>query len=376
MKLGVCLTLLGALVAGCKGPGVTGRGCSEDGDCGSPASAFRCEAQTGACYCRNNDACPASQFCNVVGFCQDRSGCEKNADCLDASLFCETTSGTCLARGRCSNDLQCGLGQVCDTRRSICVEGCRHDGDCPGTSCRCGEAACGCDAGTPEGVAACALGVCDPNFCSNVSFCRFGELCQAPPDAGGPAACFSDYSVDRRPYCDNCTFGGGTSVCGRGPNFCLVDTRNPGNSFCGADCSQNQTCPRGYACQEVVVVVSQWACSRSNPSCPMNSALPCTDDSQCRRGGVCAKQPGETSGFCSGRCAVDEGDEQGFCNCQVDSDCPQETCTMGECSISRRPCITDNECRSIACVDFQGSGGCRIGSNCAPANGLSCGDVR
>jgi hypothetical protein len=27
-------------------------------------------------------------------------------------------------------------------------------------------------------------------------------------------------------------------------------------------------------------------------------------------------------------------------------------------------------------VDFQGGGGCLIGRNCAPANGLSCVDVK
>jgi hypothetical protein len=73
---------------------------------------------------------------------------------------------------------------------------------------------------------------------------------------------------------------------------------------------------------------------------------------------------------------VSEGDENGFCTCQVDQDCAQETCSAGECSISRRACVTDNDCRAIRCVDFQGGGGCLIGQNCAPADGLSCNDVK
>jgi hypothetical protein len=38
--------------------------------------------------------------------------------------------------------------------------------------------------------------------------------------------------------------------------------------------------------------------------------------------------------------------------------------------------VTDQDCRSIRCVDFQGGGGCLIGQNCAPANGLSCTEVK
>ena len=373
------LVLGASLVAlvGCRDTRLAGQGCLEDKDCGSPTSAFRCETQTGVCYCRTDDACPGAQFCNIAGFCQDRSGCENNQDCLDTSTFCDTSSGQCLPRGRCASDLQCLLGEVCDLTRSTCVMGCRTNGDCNGTSCRCADVACSCTGTTPEELARCAIGVCDPEFCADATFCRFGESCGVLPDAGSPRArCYDDYDTRLRPYCDNCSFGGGVSICGTGPNYCLTDTRNPGNYFCGADCSSGQSCPRGYACQDVIVVVSQWACTRSNPSCPVNAALPCMNDTDCRRGGTCAKQAGQTSGFCAGKCSVDEGDENGFCTCQVDDDCAQETCSAGECSVSRRSCVVDNDCRSIRCVDFQGGGGCFIGSNCAPANGLSCNEVK
>ncbi|MDP1825286.1 MAG: hypothetical protein Q8L48_18665 [Archangium sp.] len=364
-------------MAGCKDTRLGGKGCREDKECGSPTSAYRCEAQTGVCYCRTDDACPGAQFCNVAGFCQDRSGCENNQDCLDTSTFCDTSSGQCLPRGRCSSDLQCVLGEVCDVARSRCVMGCRTNGDCNGTSCRCADVACSCTGTTPEELARCEIGTCDPEFCADSTFCRFGESCGVQPDAGSPRArCYTDYDTRLRPYCDNCTFGGGVSICGTGPNYCLIDTRHPGNSFCGADCASGQSCPRGYACQDVIVVVSQWACTRTNPSCPVNSALPCATDAECRRGGTCAKAPGQTMGYCAGKCAVDEGDEDGFCTCQVDDDCAQETCSAGECSVSRRSCVVDTDCRSIRCVDFQGGGGCFIGSNCAPANGLSCNEVK
>lgn len=366
-----------ALTASCKDTTLGTKGCAEDKDCGEPASAWRCETQSGACYCRTNQACPPAQFCNIAGFCQDRAGCEKNSDCLDPSLFCETTSGTCQSRGRCSSDLHCGLGEVCDVARSRCVAGCRSSGDCPGTSCRCGDQPCRCTATTPDGRAACAIGECDSTFCEDERFCRFGERCAPNPDAGFPRnTCFSDYSPDTRPYCDNCTFGGGVSVCGRGANYCLIDTRHPGNFFCGADCDEGQACPRGYACQEVIVVQTQWACSRSNPGCPTNPSLPCTTDAMCPHGGTCVKPSGQPDGFCAGRCAIDEGDNNGFCSCMVNADCAQESCSAGECSVSRKRCVTDADCRGIRCVDFQGGGGCLIGSNCASNNGLFCAEVR
>jgi hypothetical protein len=378
MRTSLLLLLLGSgTLVGCRDQSITTKGCLEDRDCGVPTSAWRCEPQTGACFCRTDQACPGAQFCNLAGFCQDRAGCEKNADCLDGSLFCDTASGQCLPVGRCTADLQCSLGQVCDAKSSRCVDGCRSHGDCPGTSCRCGETACTCPGTTAEARAGCAAGVCDPNFCADSSFCRFGETCGAQLDAGlTRASCYDDYDTQSRPYCDRCTFGGGLDVCGSGPNYCLIDTRHPGNSFCGADCSEGQSCPRGHACQDVIVVFSQWACSRANPSCPGNPTLPCATDAECKRGGTCLKPSGSPSGFCAGKCAIEEGDQQGFCSCQLDADCAQETCSAGECSISRKKCVNDPDCRSIRCVDFQGGGGCLIGQNCAPASGLSCNEVK
>lgn len=371
------LLAFAVLFTGCPGDKVRGKGCSQDSDCGDPASAFRCETQTGVCFCRTDDACLPREFCNTAGFCQDKSGCEKNSDCIDPTLFCDTSSGTCLSYGRCTADLHCPLGQVCDLTRSTCVEGCRTNGDCPGSSCRCGDTACGCTGTTAAELAQCPVGVCDPTFCADNTFCKFGEQCGPQPDAGSPGnVCYSDYDDLRRPYCANCTWGAGIETCGTGPNYCLIDTAHPGNYYCGVDCAEGQTCPRGYACQDVIVVFSQWQCTRANPACPVNTQLPCATDADCKRGGVCMTEPGAANGFCAARCAIDEGDNVGFCSCQVDSDCAQETCSGGECSISRKKCVTEQDCRAIRCVDFQGAGGCLIGQNCAPSNGLSCLDVQ
>lgn len=374
----VALSLL-VLASACDNTKVKGTGCSEDKDCGSPASAYRCEPQTGECYCRTNQACTPTEFCNTVGFCQDRAGCEKNSDCLDPSLFCDTTSGTCLSFGRCTVDLHCPLGEVCDTRVNSCVAGCRTNGDCNGTSCRCGDGSCSCSATTQAGLQACAIGVCDPFFCADNTFCRFGETCRAEPDAGvSRSQCFNDFDQDVRPYCANCTIGAGIPTCGERPNYCLVDTARPGNSFCGVDCSGGEACPRGYSCADVIVVGGGALpqCSASNPSCPINSQLPCATDAECPRGGFCAKQPGAPNGFCAGRCGIGEGESIGYCSCMIDRDCANESCSGGRCSISKRPCTDQSQCGTIRCVDFNGTGGCLIGQNCAPSDGLSCNEVR
>ena len=96
----VALLLAAPGLSGCRENTVRSTGCSQDSDCGSPASAHRCETETGVCLCRTNTACTPTEFCNGSGFCQDRAGCEKNADCLDDTLVCDTTTGSCMPRGR------------------------------------------------------------------------------------------------------------------------------------------------------------------------------------------------------------------------------------------------------------------------------------
>ncbi len=369
------------LCAACRGPKTQGKGCVEDKDCtgqmpGSPASAWKCEPKTGVCYCRTNEACLSTEFCNTAGFCQDKTGCEKNADCVGDNLFCDTTTGTCLTKGRCSTDLHCPLGQVCDVARSICVDGCRTNGDCPGSSCRCGDRPCACTGKTQAELQACAIGECDPTFCADDTFCKFGELCGIPPDAGvARNVCYSDYDPVTWPYCARCTWGGGVDTCGRGANYCLIDTQNPGNYYCGADCSEGQACPRGFACSDVIVVFSRWQYT-SDSQCPPDPSLRCARDEDCRRGGTCVKPAGQATGHCAAKCRIREGAQSGFYSCQVDSDCAQETCSAGECSISRKKCVVDTDCRPIRCVDFRGAGGCLIGQNCTPANGLTCLEVQ
>lgn len=371
-------TLLALTLGACGGDDLQEGSCAEDSQCGTPAEAFRCDAETGACFCRTDAACSSTQSCNSVGFCQDRAGCETNADCLDPNLFCDTTSGSCLQIGRCANDLHCNIGEVCDLARNTCVPGCRSHGDCPGVSCRCEGEACGCEGTTPEERQACQIGVCDGNFCADQSFCPYGQKCGVVAGSGSTLTqCYSDFDADRRPYCASCVGGSvGLQYCGNGPNYCLVDTANAGNYFCGVDCTNDgNSCPNGYTCSDVIRVYKQ--CSRTQPCAP-DPSLTCSTDADCSFGGTCTKaSPLAATGSCTPPCTIDENDEFGFCGCQADKDCPTDTCSGSSCNTSKVPCAgNDDACRQIRCVAYRGAGGCFIGRNCAPGNNLSCIDIQ
>jgi hypothetical protein len=374
-------------VFSCHGSKLTGLACKQDSDCGSPASAWRCETTTGVCYCRTDAACLATEFCNAVGYCQDRAGCQTDQDCGDPSLFCDTTTGTCLPVGRCALDIQCPLGQICDPTTSVCVPGCRSNGDCAGISCQCPDGgACVCTATDQADRDNCQVGTCNPYFCASEAYCEYGQQCGLIADSGIPyPQCYSDYDPNLRPYCATCScVTGDPTCCGEPTNYCLIDTTHTGVFYCGTDCSAGQTCPHGYACQDVIVVglPGTTSCVPSTPAggnipgiCPPNPTFPCTSDSDCPFAGYCKLAAGQDAGFCGGLCSSGENTEEGFCTCLTDSDCPAESCNGNVCNISGRPCIQASDCHFIHCVDFQGAGGCWIGENCAPADGLTCFEV-
>ena len=204
-------------------------------------------------------------------------------------------------------------------------------------------------------------------------FCPYNEVCVQSDS--GPSLCELDPRLGV--LCQDCTVGAGASgdECGvanaQGADFCLIDLHDD-NTFCGVDCSQGQSCPSGYECDDVIVLTQNPCISSSQCS---TSAIACTDGgNECPSDSRCS-----SNGYCAGLCVADEGNGQGFCSCVTDSDCPQDNCetTTATCRISQRPCVVgssgDAFCRSfITCVDVEGTRGCFIGRNCAPASGLHC----
>ncbi len=381
------LAAAAALLTGCQQTSTISRGCNADEDCGNPQF-FVCDLETAECRCRSNDACAAGETCNAEGYCQAKVGCHQSADC-PTDFFCDLGSSTCLPVGRCATDLHCKQGELCDPASNTCKAGCRTHGDCRlYETCLCTTLAedgseivgpCGCDSTDPAERAKCAIGQCSSQTCGDDDFCQYGERC-VPPEEGELPQCASDYDPVHRPYCDSCVYSPGRDTCGKGPNFCLTDTYRR-STFCGVDCSDGKSCAKGYQCRDVVVVYSRWECvSDSDCNTPdSRSRTPCREDSDCPNSGVCGKDPGQDEGFCHGKCFVREGATRGFCSCVVDDDCYQDSCDTATrtCSVTKRECTLNGEgCRPIRCVDMGDRGGCHIGENCAPIEGLHCGDLR
>ncbi len=366
--------------------------CAADTQC---KPGFSCDPATGACRCAGDSSCAAAEMCNAAGFCQPRLRCDSTADCASGSI-CDTVSGVCIPAGACSSlDVQCKSGQVCQD--FACVPGCRHDGDCeaPADVCR------PCPAGTP--AADCPTGsLCVRGKCDTQLTCRYGDLCL--PDGTGDKVCTPD---TRGPYCQPCARTAGTASYCEGPgNYCLVDASRPlGQAFyCGVDCmpdlpgGPDKACPFGYACRDVRIVRAQ--------NCDPNAGLSaCASVPSAVACDPAKSHPGSAGGIVNDDCesavppligsvcdplskkcvpqclGTGETGVQAFCSCIEDSDCPQDACDSSTraCVISGKPCIPggtdcDNAILCIKAYDTRlgAVGYCRIGRNCAPAQGYTC----
>ncbi len=408
------LALLAALVAvggaagGCGSTSTTDLGCETNADCALAGT--RCDTTAKRCVCAIDEACDEGRFCNSLGVCQLRAGCVRTADCGE-NAFCDSASGQCLSGPSgglgtlCGTTDQCPYGTLCTV--GTCQVGCFDDGDC-----RLGEICF-------EGACATGDGICSTN-----EFCDYREVCDGN-------AC----RLDRRgPYCRGCSprTMANPNPCEDPRNFCLINNLETGGftSFCGVDCSGGQACPNGYDCNRIIVLTDDVCGSNADCRCQSGSirfatatctvAAPCVPrradgsaDPQGTRclverepscngglangGNACIVPRGETVGNClcgtdadcgdggtcvdglcctgpiqEGReCRIGENRTAGFCSCATDDDCPRDACdaTRGVCAITGRPCAPgQGDCGPIACVE----GGCLIGNNCAPIQGLSC----
>ena len=146
-------------------------GCQQDSECGDVAHNY-CDAKTGICHCRDDQACAKGEFCNPAGYCQAKVTCYTNTDCPSGEL-CDAHSNVCIAQGRCTADDQCPLGKLCDKGTGTCQPGCHSYGDCPvGNSCLCvnadgGRRECSCDSLDPAERAKCQKGLCSTDACPN-----------------------------------------------------------------------------------------------------------------------------------------------------------------------------------------------------------------
>lgn len=346
---GACGVLV--VLMGCPTP-ASSVGCKADRDC---ANFETCDVNTGFCLCADDQACDATEFCNGLGRCQPKLGCESNADCRSPdrpSDICDTTTNECITLNasslQCILDSHCPFGSYCS--QNICRVGCQENGDC------------GIDV-------PCINGSCDerPGACNQDGYCEYGEGCNLATNScaphrqanllcqtcsyndftqcGGNGPCLFDDSVPPQPcssdaqcaqwpdaYCfqqpcfedTDCPSG----TCD-GAGFFLPGTCSPGyctRTFCGSDSCNDDTdpCPRGYSCYQLITV----------------TGTPCTlGDNSCQGGRACS--------------AGGENSVAGYCSCINDSDCPAGT----------------------NCVNPGPNGICLQGSTCGPEPGLLCEDV-
>lgn len=407
--LRACAALLLLVTAGaCSGEESGTLDCTSDEACTIPGT--RCDLELERCVCVTDEACPDGNFCNAFGSCQRRTGCAVNADCSEGR-FCDIESGICLdAPEQPSLGSPCGLASHCPygavCAEGKCAEGCFDDGDCTlAQICY-------------EGY--CTVGGPGETICSGPDYCEYGQSCDN-------FLCEDD---NRGPYCRTCSqrTSMNPNPCDGYRNFCLVNAQELGGvtNFCGVDCSQGQGCPSGYSCNDVIVLTrsqcgrtADCRCDPSNVdygsfSCtlpqPCDPRLPggepdpnaqlcvvegepscgdapcyvprgqnqgrcgCAVDTDCANDGVCVE------GFCCTgevrddealECVGGEGRVTGYCTCATDDDCGRDSCeaSSGTCLITGFPCTPgNNDCPALACVN----GGCFIGQNCAPEQGLSC----
>lgn len=396
-----------ALVAACSGSNSNNTGtCETEAECTAPGT--RCDLALKQCVCETDEACDPAEFCNTQGVCQVRAGCAVSSECT-GETFCDIQSGQCLAApaeqltSACGLATHCPLGSVCTAGQ--CAAGCFDDGDC-----KLGDV--------------CFEGVCNGGngLCSVDAFCEYRELCE-------DGQCERDR---RGPYCRGCSqpTALNPTPCDDARNFCLINSQESGGfqQFCGVDCSLDQRCPNGYDCNGVVILTQDVCFNTATCQCrttPVFATATCTVATTCdprtpdgqpdpngtctydafpdcnggaaggtascivsrgtRQGScTCATDQdcgnGQTcvAGLCCGNvlpgdreCAFGENRVSGFCTCATDEDCPRDACDVGRgfCAISGKPCSQGgNECGAIPCVD----GGCLIGQNCAPIEGLSC----
>jgi hypothetical protein len=343
-------------VDGCARRAVQTGACVSDLDCPENTA---CNTSRGVCACIDDAACNPDEFCNVQGACQPLLQCADNDDCRsegDASSICDVTTGGCLslsATVQCVLDSQCPFGAYCEN--NVCRDGCRDGGDCP--------------LGAP-----CIDGLCNttPGACTSNGYCEYGQTCNTttkrcqdhpardqlcgacdPTDLFADNACAADEclidpTIAPTPCTSDAQCGRGTcgeqqclsdEDCGGGtcdnaiPLFGLPGTcsnRVCKGYFCGAnDCDDvSAPCPRGFQCYTLQIV--------SNNQCtPGSGSTECGAPRACNGGG--------------------ENEQIGFCSCASDEDCP-----LGS---------------GATCQNPGPQGACVIGSTCAPADGLVCGDL-
>jgi MYXO-CTERM domain-containing protein len=306
---GMCTAAAGALVC------VSGVCDTKDNDCGYANGDGPCTASSGATVCRSGS-------CSTSGVCEPMGGCETDADCM-AGDWCDESTTTCTAKlansspvpsdpphqnptlnGTCTAAaaaLVCASG-VCDTKDNECGYA---DGDGPCTS---SSGATVCRSGTCS-----TTGVCEPSGgCENDADCTGGNWCDESTSTCTPK------------------LANGTSIPTDAPHI---------NPTLDGDCTPAAAT---LVCQSAVCDTKDNKCGYANGDGPCSST---------NAGTVCRSGACSTNGTC---------EPMGGCN--VDGDCPGETCNT-----------TTHTCQALPDAGTPTDGGADADAT-SPADGGSVND--
>eukprot|EP01083_Nonionella_stella_P113410 334327_1 len=354
-------------ILACKGGGCGY--CSADSECGTGntcSAFFTCQF---ACDTTNGDndcsGFVAVSKCGGSGYCVQ---CTSDTDCptyLDTT--CDTNTGECNAYQSCSENTDCGTGQICDTGSCVdepctsnddcatdevcdagdCIQdmSCRSDNDCTGPY---GDT-CGGLLTVEKPVGMCYQPCVDDSTCP---FAVFGVTCG---DISGllPCtdckACFGATSCSTDEDCSTSMLfeDMSTAKCDTNTNVCYISCEN--ESDCTAEtaiftCYDDATlgykrCVPGATKRLLDDCVTDSDCNAPKNKCfdgttlmvPNMCYVGCSDNGDCESGETCNTDTNIGFTRCSSSCSVQD-------------DClTGESCLGGSCYLL---CTEDNDCTS------------------------------
>ncbi|MDF1563309.1 MAG: hypothetical protein P1V51_09705 [Deltaproteobacteria bacterium] len=192
--------------------GVCVEACAQDGDCGSPAQAWACEAGHCSPRCLSDNGCPAGTICDLQGMggiCHPAE-CATLADCSGSNVICDSADhGRCQGITPCTADTDCTFGEWCGL-----------PADCPpGYDCTAGNEYCVARPSCVVDIDCQAGEFCDQNFCFEATGCTTRADCGATFDCVGglcvPGVCRGPADCAATEVCvgGTCvTEGGGAAV--------------------------------------------------------------------------------------------------------------------------------------------------------------------
>lgn len=339
-------------------PGQIGASCQTEADC-ALVSSPECLKMGQAGYCASDCAglgqlvCPAGAVCEQLGDqalkcmdgccgvddCREGFRCERKPELeiyVDLAVCAEP--GICFLR--CTSDVACSQGQVCDTVSGRCVPRVGADSEV-GAACASGDQ---CNSGTC--LTAYPGGYCTSACGTQLSQCEPGSECFGWRDATATcmARCEADAACRAGYRCEvSAVEAGGSSVRG----------------FCVPRCDAYGSCPDGQSCDPRAGACVEGAAA------PGPIGAFCHGDADCAAGTCDVSWP---NGYCTAGCGSCEAgavcvDARCLRGCAGASDCRfQYVCVAGGCQPG---CATDADCSgellcnsaSGLCVAPGGGGG-------------------